>query len=149
MSAHPPAELDRRESPWHSPDAASSESGWWSRRWRRALLRWRTQARCRSMPQPAQRSRCRKTTIPASSCGHLQIIEHHRNFCLGFLLQKLHQLAHFRVHAFAQTQGEEMPPLADIRLHNDVRRRGVGQDLPRVLRLQPFLQQEVIGLLCI
>ena len=86
---------------------------------------------------------------PASSCGYLQIIKHHGDFCLGFLLQKLHQFAHFRVHAFAQTQGEDVPPLADICLHNDVRRRGVGQDLPRVLRLQPFLQQEVIGLLCI
>lgn len=39
-----------------------------------------------------------------------------------------------------------MSPLADIRLHDDVRRRGVGQDLPRVLRLQPLLQQEVIRL---
>ena len=42
-----------------------------------------------------------------------------------------------------------MPPLADICLHDDVRRRGVGQDLPRVLWLQPLFQQEVIGLLCI
>ena len=83
---------------------------------------------------------------PASSCGYLQIIEHHGDFCLGFLLQKLHQFAHFRVHAFAQTQGEDVPPLADIRLHDDVRRRGVGQDLPRVLRLQPLLQQKVIRL---
>lgn len=33
-------------------------------------------------------------------------------FCLGFLLQKLHQFAHFRVYAFAQTQGEDVPPLA-------------------------------------
>ena len=86
---------------------------------------------------------------PASSCGYLQIIEHHGDFCLGFLLQKLHQFAHFRVHAFAQTQGEDVPPLADICLHDDVRRRGVGQDLPRVLWLQPLFQQEVIGLLCI
>ena len=83
---------------------------------------------------------------PASSCGHLQILEHHGDFCLGFLLQKLHQLTHFRVYALAQTQREDVPPLADIRLHDDVCRRGVGQDLSRILRLQPFLQQEVIRL---
>lgn len=55
--------------------------------------------------------------------------------------QHSHLLPHFGVGGFGGAQGENVPPFAQVGLHDDARGCGVGQNLTASCGLQPMLSR--------
>ena len=99
------------------------------------------------MRLPTQRIRCRKRENPVSACFYLQLVKDYGDSFPRLFADERHDRAHFRVYAPSQPQCEYVPPFPEVRLHDDVRRGGVGQHLPCVLRLLPAVQKKTVRFL--